>query len=298
MAKEVSKSTEAKTEVEADKQNERCGIIMPISSLDGCDEGHWANVLAILSDAIRIADYEPNLVSAADDIGVIQKRIVQNIYQNPIVVCDVSGKNPNVMLELGMRLAFDKPVIIVKDDKTSYSFDTSPIEHLSYPRDLRYHTIVEFKDSLARKIKATVAASQKGDHTTFLGHFGEFQVAKIDTKEVSADDLILSQIQEIRDEIRIISNKQNTEQRAGQHNASGSTIERVRAEKYAVSIVGARVSDGQTQIQKSEIDDMISHVAYTMQRSNPNFGSNARREIAEKAVMAALTKSGITDVLI
>jgi len=32
------------------------------------------------------------------------------------------------MFELGLRLAFDKPAIIVKDDNTSYSFDTAPIE--------------------------------------------------------------------------------------------------------------------------------------------------------------------------
>jgi hypothetical protein len=34
-------------------------------------------------------------------------------------------KNPNVMFELGMRLAFDKPAIIIKDNRTNYSFDTA-----------------------------------------------------------------------------------------------------------------------------------------------------------------------------
>jgi hypothetical protein len=32
--------------------------------------------------------------------------------------------------DMGLRLAFDKPTIIIKDDKTSYAFDTPPIEHL------------------------------------------------------------------------------------------------------------------------------------------------------------------------
>ena len=113
---------------------------------------HWAEVKKILSEAIHDAGYNPNLVSDADDIGIIQKRIIQNIYDNDIVVCDVSGKNPNVMFELGMRLAFDKPAIIVIDDKTDYSFDTSPIEHLSYPRDLRYFDILDFKEQLKKKI--------------------------------------------------------------------------------------------------------------------------------------------------
>ncbi len=111
---------------------------MPISALDGCSEHHWSEVRGILNDAIREAGFEPRLVSVADDSGVIQKRIVHNLYDDPIVVVDVSGKNANVMLELGMRLAFDKPVIIVKDDATTYSFDTAPIEHLPYPRDLRF----------------------------------------------------------------------------------------------------------------------------------------------------------------
>jgi hypothetical protein len=53
----------------------------------------------------------------------------------------VSGKNPNVMFELGIRLAFDKATIIIKDDKTDYSFDTSVIQHIPYPRDLRHNQI-------------------------------------------------------------------------------------------------------------------------------------------------------------
>ena len=109
------------------KKTPVCGIVMPISSLDGCTEAHWSDVLEILTESIEQAGFDGNLVSNADDVGIIQKRIIQNLYDNPIVVCDVSGKNPNVMFELGMRLAFDKPTIIVKDDRTTYSFDTRAI---------------------------------------------------------------------------------------------------------------------------------------------------------------------------
>ncbi|EKF9229547.1 hypothetical protein O1B71_001874, partial [Vibrio cholerae] len=90
-----------------------CGIIMPISGIDGCTESHWSDVLEILNDAIEDAGFVGNLVSHSDEVGIIHKRIIQNLYDNPIVVCDVSCKNPNVMFELGLRLAFDKPTIIV-----------------------------------------------------------------------------------------------------------------------------------------------------------------------------------------
>ncbi|MEB1549034.1 hypothetical protein VDQ94_08990 [Xanthomonas campestris pv. campestris] len=172
---------------------------MPISAIDGCTESHWTDVLDIVTEAVEETGFAANLVSNADDVGIIHKRIIQNLYDNPIVVCDVSGKNPNVMFELGMRLAFDKPTIIVKDDKTSYSFDTSAIEHIEYPRDLRFSKIVEFKEKLAAKIKATHdrAASDK-NYTTFLKHFGEFTVAKLQKKEVSGQEYILEELKSMR----------------------------------------------------------------------------------------------------
>lgn len=177
----------------------QCGIVMPISAIDGCNEAHWADVLEIINDAIDEADFEGELVSNADDVGIIHKRIIQNLYDNPMVVCDVSGKNPNVMFELGMRLAFDKPTLIIKDDKTTYSFDTSAIEHLEYPRDLRFTKVVEFKKKLAAKLKATYKKSTEDEnYTTFLKHFGEFKVAKIDQKEVSGQEFIIEELKNMR----------------------------------------------------------------------------------------------------
>lgn len=176
-----------------------CGVIMPISSIDNCSESHWSEVLNIFNEAIDNAGFEGNLVSNADDVGIIHKRIIQNLYENPVVVCDVSSKNPNVMFELGLRLAFDKPTIIVKDDKTSYTFDTSAIEHLEYPRDLRYKPIKVFKALLTDKIKATYEKSTKDEnYTTFLKHFGEFKVAKINQKEVSGQEYIINELKNLR----------------------------------------------------------------------------------------------------
>lgn len=184
------------------KEKSICGIVMPISEIDGCSESHWTDVIEIIKESIEQAGFSPNLVSNADDAGIIHKRIIQNLYDNPVVVCDVSCKNPNVMFELGMRLAFDKPTIIVKDDRTSYSFDTSAIEHIEYPRDLRFSRIVEFKSKLAAKIIATHdAATKDSNYTTFLKHFGEFTVAKLQKKLVPAEEYILEELKSIKSEL-------------------------------------------------------------------------------------------------
>lgn len=186
----------------------KCGIIMPISSIDGCSVEHWMEIKSIFLEATsNIPDYKFNtsIVSEAEDSGIIQKRIVQNIYNSDVVICDVSGKNPNVMFELGMRLAFDKPTIIVKDDQTNYTFDTSIIEHLEYPRDLRFSKIVEFKKKLASKLVATLVESRKNpEHSTFLKSFGQFKVATLSEHEVTADRAILESIEDIKNEIYLI----------------------------------------------------------------------------------------------
>ena len=197
MTKDIKKedmlATEAKKPI--------CGIIMPISSIDNCSETHWKEVKGIITDAVEAAGFEAQLVSEANDSGIIQKRIVQNLYKNDIVICDVSCKNPNVMFELGMRLAFDKPTIIVMDNMTKYSFDTAPIEHLGYPRDLSYYQILDFKKTLTEKIKGTIDAAKQPDYTTFLKNFGEFQVATIENKKGSLDEVVLSRLDDMTRQI-------------------------------------------------------------------------------------------------
>lgn len=185
-----------------------CGLVMPISAIDNCSAEHWAEVKTIITESVEgITEpkFQVKLVSEADDVGVIQKRIVQNVYSSDILVCDVSGKNANVMFELGMRLAFDKPTVLIKDDKTDYSFDTGVIEHLTYPRDLRFPRMVIFKRSLSEKVLGTYkAAAKESGHSTFLKNFGTFNVATLQQAEVSTDTAVLEMLADIQRELAVM----------------------------------------------------------------------------------------------
>lgn len=191
---------------QGDNEHLKCGIVMPISASDGYSAEHWIDVKSIIVEAVENideVDFTARLVSEADDIGVIQKRIVHGVYGSDVVVCDVSGKNPNVMFELGLRLAFDKPTIIIKDDKTDYMFDTGVIEHLTYPRDLRFQRIVEFKKVLAEKVFATyTAAKNDPSHSTFLKSFGPIKISQIPVKETSTEQLMLEMMGDLQKELR------------------------------------------------------------------------------------------------
>jgi EAL domain-containing protein (putative c-di-GMP-specific phosphodiesterase class I) len=192
-----------------------CGLVMPISQLDGCPQEHWSEVCGILKDTIESISelaFTVKLVSDADEVGVIHKRIVQNLISADVVVCDISGRNSNVMFELGMRLMIDKPTVIIKDDKTEYSFDTSLIEHLEYPRDLRFTRMNAFRSLLAKKIVATYKIYREDPrHTTFVRHFADSALLPVmdgrpAAVQPSADainravDLLVRRIEELRPE--------------------------------------------------------------------------------------------------
>lgn len=183
-----------------------CGIIMPIATMSPeYPESHWLDVRHIIDSAIKKAGIIPRIVSDSEDSTIIHKSIINNIYSDSIIVCDVSNKNANVMFELGMRLAFNKPVVIIKDDKTGYSFDTSNIQHLGYRKDLRHNTVEKFIDDLAIKIKATYDAPNHEGYQSFLSHFGKFEVATIENKSIQEGEAI----QKLLERVTSLDNKFN-----------------------------------------------------------------------------------------
>lgn len=233
----------AKTKKET--ANPKCGIVMPISETDGCPESHWKDVLDIIQAAVTKTNFEANLVSEGSDVGVIHKRIVLNLYENPVVICDVSGKNPNVMFELGMRLAFDKPVIIIKDDKTNYSFDTSPVEHLTYPRDLRFSQVVDFQQKLSDKI---ISSGKGGNKNSFLNSFGTFKVAQIETESVPQFEIFAEDLNVIKNQLReIMSDAHSAPSQIGRD--SGTITENgYKSQKRALLVKRFKITDHELEL--------------------------------------------------
>lgn len=177
-----------------------CGIVMPISECDGRPPHHWADVLRIIEAAATQAGFTARLVSDTFESNLIHKEIISNIYNDDIIVCDVSGRNPNVFFELGIRMATQKPTVIVKDDRTAYPFDTGPNRYIEYPRDLRHPAMEAFKAQLIDAIQKTVSHSTEN---SFIGQLGPFHIPVVENKDTPISDIILERIDAL--ERRMIS---------------------------------------------------------------------------------------------
>ncbi len=236
-----------------------CGLVMPISAMDGYPASHWAEVKAIITETLP--DWEVRLVSDADGAGVIQRRIIENLYSDPFVLVDVSGRNPNVMFELGMHLAFDKPTLVIKDSDTPYPFDIAPNEYVEYPRSLRYHEVVEFQKRLAAKVEAT----NKPEHRTFLKDFGHILVPQIEKKAVPAEQLILDRLERMERVLAGISVRADRGDTADRdfEPANAAALDRAKVRMWVKKRAGAKRSDAQ-------IDAMVNAVIRKI-GPNPNY---------------------------
>ena len=99
-------------------------VIMPFLERD---PNHPAGFFAeVLRSLITPAAKESNFtVKTANRQGsdLIQSTIVNDLIEADLVVADLTEHNPNVMFELGVRMAEDKPAVLVKAQATGPLFD-------------------------------------------------------------------------------------------------------------------------------------------------------------------------------
>jgi hypothetical protein len=139
-----------------------CFIIMPFSDMEGYESGHFGRVYEhLIRPACVAAGVEPVRGDEVKGTNYIAIDILQRILKSDIVICDLSGKNANVMYELGIRQAFDLPVVLLKDKKTERVFDIQGLRTLDYVESLRIDSVEQDRESLAETISATL---KREDH--------------------------------------------------------------------------------------------------------------------------------------
>lgn len=97
-----------------------CFIIMPISDVEGYETGHFKKVYEdLISPACVKAGFTARIASDVKETNLIHLDILKSLLDAPMAICDISTHNPNVLFELGIRQAFDKPTVIIKDNSTA-----------------------------------------------------------------------------------------------------------------------------------------------------------------------------------
>lgn len=139
-----------------EENNNQCFVIMPISDPKDYEQGHFKCVYEdILIPAIEEAGYIPKRADDDKSSSMIQVNIIQDIIESPMAICDLSSRNPNVLFELGIRQAFDLPVVLVQEEGTPRIFDISTINTIDYRKTLLYRDVIEDREKIKEAILQT-----------------------------------------------------------------------------------------------------------------------------------------------
>jgi hypothetical protein len=196
------KSTDRTGGKEQANATKTCFVIGPISDVEGYDVGHFALVYAhLIKPACALAGYDA--VRSDDGRGAndIVIGILRKILTSDIVLCDLSSKNPNVMYELGIRHAFNKPVVLIKDHKTARVFDIQGLRTYEYDENLRVDRVQKDIQQVSEALHATATAS-KDDVNSMLQLLGVRAAEISEPIELSpGDKLIMSSIKQLGDRV-------------------------------------------------------------------------------------------------
>lgn len=132
---------------------------MPIADMDDYENGHFERVYThLIKPAVEKAGYD---AIRADEVGssnYIVIDILTKIVDSDMVLCDLSGRNPNVLYELGVRQAFNLPTVLIKDIKTNKIFDIQGLRYTEYNHILRIDTVQKNIEEIARSVEETEKA--------------------------------------------------------------------------------------------------------------------------------------------
>lgn len=103
-------------------------VAMPFSEkTSSYPKGYFDEVLKhLIAPAAVKANFSARTAKKAGS-EVIQSTIVNDLDSADLVVVDLTEHNPNVLFELGMRIAFNKPVCLIRAKGTTPIFD---IDHM------------------------------------------------------------------------------------------------------------------------------------------------------------------------
>ncbi len=138
--------------------NKQCFVIMPIGARESEARSRSDKVLRhVIRPAVSECGYVPIRADEIAEPGLITSQIIQHVIEDPLVIADLTGHNPNVFYELAIRHAVRKPFIQLIEIGESIPFDVGNLRTVDVDhRDL--DSVERCKAALIRNIRAIEAA--------------------------------------------------------------------------------------------------------------------------------------------
>ncbi|HBR2697754.1 TPA: hypothetical protein MA044_004311 [Klebsiella pneumoniae] len=185
-----------------DQDIHSCFVIMPIADMPGYESGHFHRVYNhLIKPACSHAGFKPIRADEVTNSNFIVLDILKRIVECDIAICDLSGRNPNVMYELGLRQAFNKKTVLIKDDKTISPFDVQAFRYCEYDSTMRIDNAQANSQSISKALTSTFTADENDVNS--IVQLLKIQPAQVGEKTILSQEntLILKAIRELQQHI-------------------------------------------------------------------------------------------------
>jgi hypothetical protein len=154
---------------------------MPIGELTEFEPDHFKKVYEhIFKPAIEAAGFIPHRSDDDKSSHYIHASMIKDLIEAPMALCDLSTRNPNVLYELGIRHAFNKPVVLIQQKGTEKIFDINGINTTDYRQTRIYDEVLEDQKKIQIALEETASAKK---------HYSLTQLINIEPAMVSKDAL-------------------------------------------------------------------------------------------------------------
>lgn len=115
----------------------QCFVIMPIGA-DAIYEtfrNRYEQIIRPAVEGLRVDGQQVFRCLRGDDVtetGSITRDVIRRLYDSDVVIADITGLNPNVLYELGVRHALRSRTILIAEEGMISPFDISDLRVIRY----------------------------------------------------------------------------------------------------------------------------------------------------------------------
>ncbi len=111
---------------EKENKPKNCFVIAPIGEPESETRKRSDQVLKhIVRPAVEACGYKAERADEIDKPGIITSQVIQRVVDDPLVIADLTERNPNVFYELAIRHAIRKPLVQIIKKGERIPFDVS-----------------------------------------------------------------------------------------------------------------------------------------------------------------------------
>lgn len=117
----------------------------------------FAPVYATIEGACAKVRCKPQRVDEIHGTNLVAKDIFTAIATSSLVICDITGRNPNVLYETGIAHAKNVDVVLITQNDADVPFDLRQIRYIRYSADVE--GLAKLESDLVQTIQSALSAA-------------------------------------------------------------------------------------------------------------------------------------------